>query len=132
MARQDPSPSVSGWVAVNQSTIFRSPVEVVCSHGLSRSTPESRMPIVTPRPSQVGCSFLNSTAPVSPVGRNGLSAAVSAPGGVPNGTPLWWPGNRNVSGCGSGSGIVSLRSTAATPGSLAAWRTLAVGICTVT
>ena len=41
----------------------------------------SRMPIVVPRPSHVECSFTNCAAPVSRVGRYGLTRGVSAPGG---------------------------------------------------
>src|SRR4029078_11478080 len=56
-ARQVGSPSVAGSVYVTHSTILRSPVLVVLTTGLSRSTPVSRIPIVTLRPSHVGCAF---------------------------------------------------------------------------
>ena len=36
--------------------------------------------MVTPRPSQVGCGWTKSTAPVSCVGRYGLAAGVPGPG----------------------------------------------------
>ena len=68
MARHEPSPSSSGWVPVTQSTILRSPVEVVWRAGWSRSTPESMTPTVTPRPSQAVWPCLNATDPVSRVG----------------------------------------------------------------
>ena len=72
--------SSNGSVAVTQSTIFRSPVVVFCSAGCSRSTPESMMPMVTPRPSHFGFCLTNLTAPVSFVGMYGLSAGVLASG----------------------------------------------------
>ena len=62
------SSSVNGSVAVTQSVIFRSPVVVVASAGWSRSMPESTMPMVVPRPSQVGWAAVNCAAPVSPMG----------------------------------------------------------------
>ncbi len=68
MARQVASPSTSGSVAVTQSTILGSPVVVVCSAGWSRATPESRTPMVTPRPSHVGLAPRKATAPMSRVG----------------------------------------------------------------
>ncbi len=68
ICRQVRSPSSTGSVAVTQSTILRSPVEVSASAGWSRSTPESRMPMVTPRPSYFGLFLLKATAPVSRVG----------------------------------------------------------------
>ncbi|CAM5384434.1 hypothetical protein SGLAM104S_03309 [Streptomyces glaucescens] len=78
--RQVPSPSATGSVAVTQSTILRSPVVVFCSAGCPRSTPESRMPMVMPRPSAFGWSSTKSTAPVSKDGLYGFSAGVSSPG----------------------------------------------------
>ena len=57
-----------GSVMVTQSTILRSPVDVVCRAGFARSTPLSTMAIVVPRPSQVGCAWTNWAAPVSPIG----------------------------------------------------------------
>src|SRR5262249_39797575 len=81
MLRHVGSPSVSGSVYVTQSTILRSPVLVTLTTGLSRWTPRSRMPIVVPRPSQVGWASTNCAAPVSFVGRYGLTRGVSAPGG---------------------------------------------------
>jgi hypothetical protein len=62
-ARHVGSPSVAGSVYVTQSTILRSPVLVTLVTGLSRSTPVSRMPIVVPRPSHVGCALTNCAAP---------------------------------------------------------------------
>ena len=50
------SPSSVGSVPVTQSTILRSPVQVVVRLGWSSETPVSTMPIVTPRPSHVGCA----------------------------------------------------------------------------
>ena len=52
--REPPDGPVAGSVYVTQSTILRSPVLVVLTTGLSRSTPVSRIPIVTLRPSHVG------------------------------------------------------------------------------
>ncbi len=80
IGRQVPSPSVTGSVAVTQSTILRSPVVVFWSAGLARSTPESRTPMVTPRPSAFGFFFTKSTAPVSKDGLYGFFAGVSLPG----------------------------------------------------
>ena len=60
---------MTGSVAVNQSVTFSWPgVVVVRSGALSRSMPESRMPIVTPRPSHALCWALNAVEPVSLVG----------------------------------------------------------------
>ncbi len=73
---QVPSPSLTGSVAVTQSTILRSPVVVFCSAGWPRSTPESRTPMVIPRPSAFGCCFTKSTAPVSKDGLYGFFAGV--------------------------------------------------------
>ena len=119
---QVPSPS-SGEVAVNVSTILRSPVDVRCSAGCARSTPLSRMPMVVPRPSQVGCWRLKTTEPVSLVGMNGLSSAVPAPGPPVTGGcfgPGW-------SGRTSGSGTTSSRSSASIDGSATVSSTLPVG-----
>ncbi|CAM5581122.1 hypothetical protein SCYAM73S_02558 [Streptomyces cyaneofuscatus] len=77
---QVPSPSFTGSVAVTQSTILRSPVVVFFSAGWPRSTPESRTPMVIPRPSAVGFFSTNSTAPVSKEGLYGLAAGVFLPG----------------------------------------------------
>lgn len=74
--RQVASLSETGSVAVTQSTILRSPVVVFCSAGCARSTPESRTPMVTPRPSAFGFFFTKSTAPVSKDGLYGFSAGV--------------------------------------------------------
>ncbi len=76
MGRQVWSPSAIGSVEVTQSTILRSPVVVFCSAGWPRSTPESRMPMVMPRPSAFGFFFTKSTAPVSKDGLYGFSAGV--------------------------------------------------------
>ncbi|MCP9997721.1 hypothetical protein LUX34_22300 [Streptomyces werraensis] len=76
MGRQVWSLSTIGSVAVTQSTILRSPVVVFCSAGWPRSTPESRMPMVTPRPSALGFFFTKSTAPVSKDGLYGFFAGV--------------------------------------------------------
>ena len=116
-------PSVTGSVAVNVSTILRSPVEVFCSAGCARSTPLSRMPMVVPRPSQVGCWRLKTIEPVSRVGMNGLSSAVVAPGPPVTGGcfgPGW-------SGRASGSGTTSSRSSASIDGSATVCSTLPVG-----
>ncbi len=78
--RQVLSLSTTGSVAVTQSTIFRSPVVVFCSAGWPRSTPESMMPMVMPRPSAFGWSSTKSTAPVSKDGLYGFSAGVFFPG----------------------------------------------------
>src|SRR3954451_22139807 len=118
MARQEPSLSSNGSVAVTQSTIFRWPVVVFCSAGWSMSTPESMMPMVTPRPSQVGCFFLNSTEPVSLVGRYGFAAGVVAPGPA-GGAACLAACSPVLPRSGSGSLIVSSRSTAEMPGSFA-------------
>ena len=126
ISRQVKSLSNTGSVAVNQSTIFRSPVDVVCSDGWSRSTPESMMPIVTPRPSHVGWAFLKETAPISCVGMYGFTAGVSAPGG-PADTAALVPRVAAPAGSGSGIGMTSLRSIAVTPGSAAARSTASVG-----
>lgn len=77
---QVPSPSPTGSVDVTQSTTLRSPVLVFCRAGWPRSTPESRMPMVTPRPSDFGCCFTKSTAPVSKDGLYGFLAGVFLPG----------------------------------------------------
>lgn len=79
-ARQVASLSVIGSVAVTQSTILRSPVVVFWSAGWPRSTPESRMPMVTPRPSACGFLATKSTAPVSKDGLYGFFVGVSLPG----------------------------------------------------
>ena len=120
--------SSSGSVAVTQSTILRSPVVVVCSAGWSRSTPESMMPMVTPRPSHCGFAALKASAPVSFVGMYGFTAPVSPPGPA----SVWACAAvlapfGAASGAGSGSLMVSSRSTAATPGSVAALSALSVG-----
>src|SRR6476469_7779736 len=81
MLRHVGSPSVSGSVYVTQSTIFRWPVLVTLTTGLSRSTPVSRMPIVVLRPSQVGWALTNCAAHVSFVGMYGLTRGVFASGG---------------------------------------------------
>ena len=124
MARQVPSPSNSGSVAVTQSTILRSPVVVVCSAGWSRSTPESMTPMVTPRPSQVGLAALKSTDPVSLVGMYGFASGVDGPGAS---TDAVAPARPALSTVGSGSGIDSLRSTASTLASPATFSTAEVG-----
>lgn len=80
IGRQVRSPSTTGSVAVTQSTILRSPVVVFCSAGWARSTPESRMPMVMPRPSAFGFFFTKSTAPVSKDGLYGFSAGVRRSG----------------------------------------------------
>ena len=59
MFTQVGSPSSVGCVPVTQSTTFRSPVLVVVRLGWSSETPESTIPIVTPRPSQVGLASAN-------------------------------------------------------------------------
>ena len=126
ISRQVKSLSNTGSVAVNQSTIFRSPVDVVCSAGLSRSTPESMMPIVTPRPSHVGWAFLKATAPVSLVGMNGLTAGVSAPGAA-TAAAAFFRDRDSSDGSTFGSGTTSSRSIAATPEILAARSTAPMG-----
>lgn len=73
---QVPSPSLTGSVAVTQSTILRSPVVVFFRAGWPRSTPESRMPMVIPRPSAFGFFATKSTAPVSKDGLYGFFAGV--------------------------------------------------------
>ena len=108
-------------MAVTQSTILRSPVLVLASAGWSRSTPESSTPIVTPRPSASGCAPLKATAPVSCVGRYGLTGAVREFGPVHGVEPE--AGRPAGSTCGSGTERVSSRSIACTPASLAAART---------
>ncbi len=117
IGRQVASPSAIGSVEVTQSTIFRSPVVVFCSAGWPRSTPESRMPMVMPRPSAFGCSLTKSTAPVSKDGLYGFAVGVfrSGPGRAAAGEPDFVP-----SGAGSSSGISCLRSMACTEESLAA------------
>ena len=119
IARQVASPSSSGSVEVTQSTILRSPVVVVASAGWSRSTPESRMPTVMPRPSYVRFLALNLTAPVSFVGMYGLASGVRGPG-------AWMPEDEPppllFSSRGSGCLMLSLRSifnTLARPAALA-------------
>ncbi len=77
---QVPSPSLTGSVAVTQSTILRSPVVVFWSAGWATSTPESRMPMVMPRPSAFGFCLTKSTAPVSKDGLYGFFAGVFLPG----------------------------------------------------
>ncbi len=132
--RQVASPSVSGSVAVTQSTILRSPVVVLCRAGWARSTPESRTPMVTPRPSARGWLSTKSTAPVSWDGLYGFFAGVFRLGAgyvfltvVPSTGPVAPP----VSGRGSSSGISAWRSTAWTEESSVAARmaasALAVG-----
>ena len=81
MFTQVGSLSSNGSVYVIQSVTFRSPVLVVSRLGWSSETPVSRIPIVTPRPSQVGCAEVNCAAPVSPIGMYGLFLGVAAPGG---------------------------------------------------
>ncbi|CAM5441825.1 hypothetical protein STANM309S_03017 [Streptomyces tanashiensis] len=113
-ARQVASPSVSGSVAVTQSTILRSPVVVFCRAGWPRSTPESRMPMVTPRPSAFGCSLTKSTAPVSCEGLYGFFAGVFLPGAgyvVVTVVPATAPVAAPASGVGSSSAISAWRST---------------------
>ncbi len=80
IGRQVASLSRIGSVAVTQSTILRSPVVVFWSAGWERSTPESRTPMVMPRPSAFGWSSTKSTAPVSKEGLYGFSAGVFLPG----------------------------------------------------
>lgn len=80
IGRQVRSASTTGSVAVTQSTILRSPVVVFRSAGWARSTPESRMPMVIPRPSDFGFFATKSTAPVSKDGLYGFSAGVFLPG----------------------------------------------------
>jgi hypothetical protein len=63
-----PAPASKGLVPVIQFSIFGSPVLVVVRLGWSNETPVSTMPIVTPRPSHVGCAFTNCAAFVSCVG----------------------------------------------------------------
>ena len=92
--------SVTGSVPATQSMIFRSPVLVVASAGWSRSMPVSTMPIVIPRPSQVGCAASNAAEPVSPIGMYGLSFGVAGPGGT-CGCAGWL-----ASGSGDGSGTI--------------------------
>ena len=57
--------------ASRMSKILRSPVVVTASPAAAGSTPVSHTAITTPRPSQVGCSFKNASAPTS---RFGISA----------------------------------------------------------
>ena len=120
IARQVPSPS-EGAVAVNQSTILRSPVLVFCSAGWARSMPESRMPIVTPRPSQALWPDLKATAPVSLVGMYGLSSGVLVPG------PAAAAAAAEPLTSTSGSGTTSSRSAATTLSRAAAFSTLETG-----
>ncbi len=117
MGRQVASPSTIGSVAVTQSTILRSPVVVFCSAGWPRSTPESRMPMVTPRPSAFGCSSTKSTAPVSKDGLYGFSAGVFLSGPPEAALP---DGDFVPFGVGSSSWISWRRSIACTEESLAA------------
>ncbi len=109
---QVPSASVSGSVAVTQSTILRSPVVVFCSAGWPRSMPESRMPMVTPRPSASGWSSTKSTAPVSKAGWYGFFAGVraSGPGYFRSLASERAPCAASARGVGSGSGTSCLRS----------------------
>ena len=118
------SPEV-GEFALYQSTIFGRPVVVVCSAGMSRSIPESRIAIVVPRPSHCGLARANWAACVSPVGRYGLIRGVLASGGV-CGIGCWAP-----SGCGSSIGTSPSTSTASTALSRAACSAFPVGISTL-
>ena len=122
MGRQVASLSRTGSVAVTQSTILRSPVVVFCRAGWSRSTPESRTPIVMPRPSYVGCDFLKSTEPMSCVGMYGLASGVFLPGAATFAAAA----PALVAGAGS-SGTVSSRSTAVTVDSFETFSTAPVG-----
>ncbi len=88
--------------------------------------------MVTPRPSQSRWADVKSVAPVSPVGRYGLSAGVPLPGAagvLPLSVPDEWSCFRSSPVTGDGSGIlnVSFRSTARTEDSAASSETLPVG-----
>ena len=120
IGRQVLSLSMIGSVAVTQSTIFRSPVVVFCSAGWPRSTPESRMPMVTPRPSAFGWSSTKSTAPVSKDGLYGFSAGVFFPGAGYVPFAALAPLAVSALGVGSSRGISSRRSMPCTEDSLAA------------
>ena len=60
--------SFGGLYAAVALKRMRSPVLVVTRLGWSSVTPESRIPIVTPRPSHVGFAVRNSAAPMSLIG----------------------------------------------------------------
>ena len=123
MGRHVGSPSSTGSVPVTQSTILVSPVLVFCSDGWSRSTPESTMPMVTPRPSYFLLAFLNATEPVSCVGMYGLAFGVFAPGAAEGEEPPV----EALPGAGSSIGIVSSRSIASTREIFATCSTVPVG-----
>ena len=79
------------------------------------------MPIVTPRPSQVGFADLKATAPVSFVGMYGLLFGVDGPG------PVAATAGSAEGVLASGSLMTSSRSRARTLASAAAFSTLATG-----
>ena len=96
--------SVAGCVPAIHCTTFRAPVLVFVRLAWWRSTPVSTIPIVTLRPSHVGCAARNAAAWISPIGMYGLSFGVPAPG-AGCGCAGWL-----ASGDGSGSGTISSTS----------------------
>ena len=111
--------SVSGSVAVTHSVTLRSPVVVVRRAGWVRSMPVSSWPMVTPRPSHVGCAATNCAAPVSWVGMYGFAFGVDDDGGSTS-------TSSESSGAGRSSAMTSSTSSASTPATFDAASTLSI------